>query len=457
MTTGTESPRFGRSSIRGPGLLLILPMLVGIVSSAGAESVTSLEKELKKALLGGTAGQALSAVDSLADLGTAPAMRSICKYAFTADNEDVERGAIVRLRRVQEEAAVAELAKLANKSKDFRVRICLTFALATHRSSVAFTAVVQNVFDPRNTVALAALESIQKSDNLGAVLPLIDALAQEEKKGRATDQRAYVIRKTLTSLTNEDFEVSDDWRNFWKNRGPDYERPAKGDRTKEVSTYVRRESVDWFGIEVNTKRFVFVLDVSGSMKKKDPMPEGDGSTGRGKGKGGTTGVGPDKPKPKPKPEDIPESRQRLKRVQAELIRVIAKLPKDMEFGIVVFNHEIQSWQDGKLVRSTPANKTKAIKFVKDFKAEGTTQTDEALLQAFSYNKINTIFLLSDGAPRSRDDVKIPTAPILDWVRKENRFRRIRINAITFEQCGKSLRAFMRKLATRTKGQYKELR
>jgi len=48
-------------------------------------------------------------------------------------------------------------------------------------------------------------------------------------------------------------------------------------------------------------------------------------------------------------------------------------------------------------------------------------------------------------------------PILEWVREANRFKRIRINTVGFKQAGKSLRAFMRKLARQNNGEYKELR
>jgi hypothetical protein len=109
-----------------------------------------------------------------------------------------------------------------------------------------------------------------------------------------------------------------------------------------------------------------------------------------------------------------------------------------------------------LVSASSRRKKEAIQYVRKFSAEGETWTDHALREAFGAPNLKAIFLLSDGAPR-RDNQLLDTQPILQWVREANRFRRIRLNTVGFEQAGKKLRAFMRNLALQNNGEYIELR
>ena len=160
-------------------------------------------------------------------------------------------------------------------------------------------------------------------------------------------------------------------------------------------------------------------------------------------------------KKKPRQEEIPDSRMRLWRVQNELMKVIDKLPSDTHFNIITFNHEIGYFRQG-LVPASRTNKMRAIQFVRDFAPEGETYTDEALKAALDIPGVNAIFLLSDGAPR-RNDRLLDTEQILDWVDRENRFRRVRINTVAFEQGGRSMKRFMKSLALRNNGKYKGLR
>ena len=138
-----------------------------------------------------------------------------------------------------------------------------------------------------------------------------------------------------------------------------------------------------------------------------------------------------------------------------MIRTIEKLPDDVQFNVITFNHKIQSLSKG-LVRATSRRKREAIQHVRNFNAEGETWTDHALREAFGAPGLRAIFLLSDGAPR-RDNQLLDTTPILKWVREANRFRRVRINTVGFAQAGKNLRAFMADLAKQNNGEYIELR
>lgn len=423
-------------------------MAISPVSAQDGASVSELKKDLKKSL-GKNQRAAMNIINELAARDSAAAIDAICDYSFRVDNPELERFAILRLREVPKDGeAVERMAHLCNKHKDFRVRIALTIALQNRKESVALTAIVQNVYDRIESVKLASLDTIRKIGTLQAIETLIEALQNEEDKGRRNDAIAGQIRLTLSELTNMDFLYAADWKNFWTRNKEGFKKPESKQERKKSSTTVRREPPTFFGGEVLSKRFLFLLDVSGSMSKKDPLPEEEGTKS-----GARTSV--PGAKKKPKQEEIPDHRRRLSRVQKELIKVIAGLEKDVQFNIVTFNHEVGEWKP-KLVFATERNKRAAIDFVKGFQPQGETHTDEALARALEHANINSIILLSDGAPR-RDNELLETVPILRWLRDENRYRRIRIHAVTFEQCGKSLRKFMQSIARQHNGSYQEIK
>ncbi|MFQ5654395.1 MAG: hypothetical protein ACE5GW_06660 [Planctomycetota bacterium] len=414
--------------------------------------MASLKKELSQSLRSRDISSAGHAIDALIKIGTAEAVDVICDVGLRADLYEFERAVGRQLIHIENPAGLQRLCRLANKHKDFRVRVILTLVLTQRPEAEAYKAVLTSLYDTMDSVVLTALEGLQRKNSLSSVDHLIRALKFQEEKGRTEGLVAYEIRRTLLKITGEDLTRADDWKNFWEPRKDTYVRPP-ADRVKERVTSVRKEPALFFGIEVPADRVVFILDVSDSMKIKDPLPEEPGAGGKKDPRG--TGVGRGKKEKKPDPRDLPASRMRLTRVQKELIAVLRKLPPTTRFNIVTFNHEIGTFQEG-LVMAGSSNKQRAIEFVRGFNATGETWTDQALEVAFGIPEVVAFFLLSDGAPR-RNNQLLPIEPILEWVREENRFRRIRVNTVGFLQAGSNLRRFMRRLAHQNNGQYKELR
>ena len=98
----------------------------------------------------------------------------------------------------------------------------------------------------------------------------------------------------------------------------------------------------------------------------------------------------------------------------------------------------------------------AINYVRSFKAEGETWTDHAMHHVFETPGLRAVFLLSDGAPK-RDGQRLPTDPILKWIKEANRFSRVRIHTVGFEQAGSKMRKFMGAIARQNHGKYVELK
>lgn len=436
------------------GLLLLFLSCWGSLAISGEFSpvdVSRSKSKLAAAIRQERFDEASRAVDELILDGSKKAIEALIQVGFAGDFYGIERYVGSKLVGIPAGPAFDRMCELATKDKRSQARIVLTLVLSARTELKANAAVLTNLFDPDDSVALTAVEALGKKESFALVDHLIEALTRQEKKGRGDRLLAYEIRKCLLKIVGEDFKNADDWRNFWGPRKGNYKKPDPNERKKGL-TSVRRDPPAFFGMEVVAKNVIFLLDVSGSMEKVDILPENPGDAAGGNG--GSTGVGSGKDDSEPTPGQR-ESRQRIRRVQDELIRTIEKLPDDVQFNVITFNHKIKSLSKN-LVRSTSRRKKEAIQYVRNFNAEGETWTDHALREAFGAPSLRAIFLLSDGAPR-RDNQLLETRPILQWVREANRFRRIRINTVGFAQAGKNLRNFMADLAKQNNGEYIELR
>jgi len=416
-----------------------------------AQSVSQAKNRLAAAIAAKDFSRATAAVDDLIEIGTNSGLDALISTGLRGDYYGIERYIGGKIMGIPEGPLLDHICELASKSKNPKARVLLTLVLGTRTEKSAFKAVLQNLFDKDDGVVLAAVEKIQERDHTGAIGFLIEALSYQEKKDRLDGLVAYEIRRALKQLTREDMVRVVDWKNWWKPREGNFVRPPEEVDSDDQVTSVFKEPATFFDIEVPAEKVIFILDVSGSMLKKDPAPE---ETGEQEKRGGT-GVGKGEKPPEPSEDDIPESRRRLARVQRELIETVENLPEKTQFNILAFNHQLLPLTE-KLLRPTSRNRTKAINFIRGFKAEGETWTDHALMRAFETDGVRVIYLLSDGAPK-RDGTRLAIDPIIDWIREANRFARVRVHTVGFEQAGKNMRKFMRRVALQNHGRYVELR
>lgn len=441
----------GKAPFKGPlAVWLLLPLLMLLPTEPVAGQVSKYKKQLGAAIIGKDFRAGTVAVDHLISDGSKKAVEALIDIGLVGELYPLERYIGSKLVGLPAGDAFDRVCELARKHGNPKSRIVLTLVLAKRPEKEAYTAVLTNLYDRDDSVALTSVEALVKKDHIGCISHLIEALGRQEKMGKTEGLVAYEIRKALLGLTAEDFTRADDWTNWWGPRKDNFTKPEPGTVQKRGLTSVRKDPPAFFGMEVAAKRVLFLLDVSGSMEIRDPMPEGPTEEEK---RGGTT-VGP-KPAA-PEPSEAPESRMRLRRVQKELIETIDKLSADTKFNIVTFNHEIHKFHSKSLTSASSRNKRKAIDFVRNINAQGETWTDNALEESFGFEDLRAIFLLSDGAPR-RSNSLLPVDPILEWVREANRFKRVRINTVGFEQAGKTMRKFMSKLARQNNGEYKELR
>ncbi|MFN0051448.1 MAG: vWA domain-containing protein [Planctomycetales bacterium] len=116
----------------------------------------------------------------------------------------------------------------------------------------------------------------------------------------------------------------------------------------------------FFDTVAEGKRFVYVLDCSGSMK-----------------------------------EPHSEARSRFERLKIELVRAIGSLPASSEFFVIFFNTHAVPMPAKSLQPATVPNKRKYLEWVARIPGGGGTDPREALQQAFGM-KPDVVHLLTDG-------------------------------------------------------------
>jgi len=343
-----------------------------------------------------------------------------------------------------------EVRKTAVKSRQSRIRRVLMSSLAAAKD---WDSLIKALKDKdEQTAAMAAWALIDNKVEAG-VEPMIEQLEKVEK-----DQSGIwdVLNKGLGQLLGMRLNSAIEYRSRWelvKAQGGlnKVERPKTGSAGGgEVKTMVR---VKLFDREIDCSRIVFILDVSGSMKAKDPDQQiyDDGEEGTRTRKGaGESKVGED-----------PEANllTRLERAQRQLKKVIKHLPKNFKINIVAYSSHVKLWRsfDGdnppQLHELTDKNRKEAMDFVDSFKAAGVTATDTALRRAFEVEGARCFYLLSDGTATHDGTTQVPTSEILA-VLDEFEARHVTVHTLGFKGADVEM---MKAVAEKGAGKYSDIK
>ncbi|MGE3166453.1 MAG: VWA domain-containing protein [Planctomycetota bacterium] len=304
------------------------------------------------------------------------------------------------------------LERLANKKTNPLILAAMLAVGADVEGDAAEQWLLLGLAHPDEMAQRNAIDYLLQRRSKRAIPGLIAILARD---GIDQGTTSYGAHQALISLTRRDFDSVEDWQNFWETHGAGLDptaEPSEGDAGTGVRD-VAPDAPTFFGVEIVTRRVVFVVDISGSMTKWDPGGE-EGGTGSNW-----------------------EVRQRIRRLRTELFRAIDKLAKGAKFNVIAYNNEVRS-MSGTLVLATPSTKSRAAQWVQKLEADNATHTDEALRKAFQDPEVDTMILLSDGAPmKSREETATVLVPrILEEAKELNRLRKVRIFTFGFEGQGK---------------------
>jgi len=341
--------------------------------------------------------------------------------------------------------------KQLGRDKEAGVRMGVARAVSAFKRQEALDLLANSIKDSDWRVRAAAVQSLAeagKERNSQAVGLLIAAMQKE--KGRLADD----INKILEEITGEKLTYAESWARWWQSAGEELpaKRPEPTPNAEQPKQPKQADDVRFYGIRTRSDRICFIIDVSGSMNHKVPPVRRVVITGR-------------------KNSKLPvEGKTRIEVAKNELKRAISNLSPKKQFMIIYFNHAVRMWRP-KMVKATPANKKQARTDIDAMRGSGSTYTLGALREAFlkagvlhrkgttrgDGMKIDTIFLLSDGAPtnNSFEEPKIMEPdPILDQVKEWNRDAGIVIHTIAVDTTENGA-YFLRTLAAQNGGVFVE--
>lgn len=309
------------------------------------------------------------------------------------------------------------------RSKDWRVQALAIDLLAMCGDRAHVKRIIPFLESKNEKVQIAAVAALTELATRSVVEPLIKAL--DTAPPRVKDDIADGLAR-ITGVDLGPFSVQ--WESWWATHGETAEIRR---RTLEEFATTREESdagkrtLLYHGLRVLSRKLTFIIDCSESMKEiYEPKRKRAGSSG--KDERGTTVV---RKKPGSKGGTSGGERSRMEVAKAELRKVLARLPDGVELNVLRFDSLITPWRSA-LTKLSAATRRAATKFVDASAPAGMTNIYDALETAFKDEKVDTIFLLSDGAPTNGKYVK--PDEILRAVRTMNRLRKVKINTIGFD-------------------------
>lgn len=386
----------------------------------------------------------------------------------------VAQASLAAIAKMKDAAALTVLERAGADESDARGRYVFFSGLLSNPAAKAESIAKRALADPAPMVRLGAYEAMGARKDPALLEVLAQGLKETGWPARKLVVRALELTndvravpflvtgmqlefgalledfaRALRTLTGEkhgtDAETWLRWYNDHKDdlaqKGAAAVNPKGGARPSAAT--------DYYGVQTVSKRILFVIDISGSMKE----PIGTEAVEQ-------TGVA--------RKDQL--SGPKIEVAKNVLVDAVHKLDKTTSFNIIFFNHQISVFQD-KMVLATDEMKVKVDNAVADLRPLGSTWAYGALRKAFDFAgvsaapvagkfdpQVDTIFFLSDGAPTDEDisDAKLmEPRVILDAVREWNRLAHIRIHTIALDPQigGGTLVRFMKTLAAENGGTY----
>ena len=341
-----------------------------------------------------------------------------------------------------------EAAIRMGKEKDDRISAAVLRGLRGRNEDVVFEYAKESLKSDSWPVRLEAALTLEKVNQPRIIPPLIEDLAREE--GRLRED----VRDCLRRVTSQNFDADPEaWRQWWvtNKASLEGENPtiALFGTLKGKGAGPDKKSV--YGIETRSRKILFIIDTSGSMK--EPITPAKGT-----------------------PTDLSADElenlglTKMERAKKELKRAIRALEPEATFNIVAFGTNVVLWKE-KPTKGDMTSRNEALTFVNDLEPAGGTWAYGAFQEAFRlagmgaldkyYDPaLDTVYFISDGAPTNNDMDKpeaIDPATLLDAVREWNKLGKLRIHAIAIDPRagGGRFIDFMKKLAAQNEGQYVE--
>ncbi len=333
---------------------------------------------------------------------------------------------VARILAPRPKVTVGAYLALAAKEPDEGVRAGIATALGMmgERAAEEVPRIAGLLADPSDRVRVAVARALSVIRTPEAVEPLVMAIAKE------SGAPLYEFARALEWLTGERHGIhADVWARWWEeHKGKILNEglpPIGGPKAGGNAERWKAEGGFYYGIPQISQKVLYIVDISDSMRHEV------------------------------------EGKTRLERCQEEIARAITALPRSATFGILAFSAEVRPWRT-EMSKATDANKEVAKEWIAELRLGSSTNIHDALRDAFqmagtgatkkgSKALIDTIYLLSDGAPTRADATLDDANLILAAVREWNSLGRITIHCIGI---GEGLKfSFLEQLAQEHQGTF----
>jgi hypothetical protein len=335
--------------------------------------------------------------------------------------------------------------KVLQKTKDPAVKVGCVELLGVHAYREGVDAILALLKDTETVgVQVACCRALAVLQERGAV-PALIAYLKSLKGGRMRFEATAALR----ALTGQDFGAgAATWDGWWQKNAETFvlPEPRKPEFNYELKANPK-EDLAYYEIPVVENRIVFAFDNSGSMAW-----------------GG-------------KPN-------RLERNRLELKELVKRLDDKTAFNVILFSGGARRWQKAPLVPATAAHKKDALAFLDRAQPGGATMTmtalEEALWECTYPPGVETIYLLTDGAPTpmshtpvvKKEDFAASSDAIRRRIRFINQTLKVRIHTIgvyttsltdpakppgVLEPDPDVMKAFLENVAADNDGVYKEVK
>lgn len=350
----------------------------------------------------------------------------VCSYLFDTIKKDMKKGtprdgagALLGVVLASDSSSVQKQAEAvldeAAKQPKGGLLLLVTLAdgLGQQGDSTSLATLVKlaklPLFEQEFAVRRSVVLALANVQELEAVDVLVELLGKLEGEVRGD------IVRYLTSISGEQHELdAAAWREWWLASREGFQFPLRGQKVIIARPKPRSMSQQYYGIPIYAKRLVFVIDVSGSMRR-----------------GG-----------------------RIDAAKRELIEAINALPAGVSFNVLAFSERVTRWRK-KLLDAAPENKEKAVQFVEQLGLGRATASYDALEAALDLDA-EAIYFLTDGAPHG-GKVDQP-AEIVDVLTRLNHTRRVTINSIGIGVGpeGNLFDTFLKTLSEKNYGEYRRV-
>ncbi len=419
-----------------------------VTEAAGKALGRMKSDESVEAMLAGlSAGNSkakLAAVLGFAGIGRPCPAAAKAIAGMVSGSDEMRRAAVKALHNLKDPSTADVLVRVLD-DKELAVAVLAAEALGDMKVAAANAPLLERAHSSDWALQKAAIEALGRIRLKESIGPLLEMFQKEQG---LVDE---VLHKTLVAITGQDFLFNrESWKKWWDKFGTGFVVPtelqiadAKKKAEEALKGYYNPNKKKYHTIETLSRKMVFVVDISGSMRDSIVIPPYA---------------------PKEVHDEFPD-RCKMEIAKKALIDLLATLDDTVYFNIIAYAGEVKPWQDGLVSGSM---RTAAIKYVAKLKAmepprggggqsgraraggggggssgeELKTDSWAALMAGFglqdtdvpnwkSRSQADTLFFVTDGVPTKGKITDVPK--LINEITEMNRGKGVIIHVITFDK------------------------